>query len=106
MKRYEDRDAQHANKEPTFANFTFAEWVEALIPVFGEDGAREYAKNLFDTIARDGSNGYSLSMEFWALLARLGGSASARVAQMTQNFPDECLREIAAIRRAWDSRTR
>lgn len=87
----------------TFASFSFEEWIAALTPAYGPDGARLFTATLFGAIQETGSNGHSLPMEHWALLARLGKSAEARVAEMTRGFPEERLAEIAAIRRAWDS---
>lgn len=92
--------------ERRFANFTSAEWVAALTPLYGADGAMSFAQTLFNAIEEKGSNGYSLPMQFWALLGRLGPSADARVAEMTREFPEECLREIASIRTAFDSEDR
>ena len=98
---YAEKSAHGA--ESTFANFSFDEWIAALTPAYGSDGARHWAETLFSAIAQTGSNGYSLSMEHWALLSRLGESAAARVAEMTRHFPEACLVEIAAHRRAWDA---
>ena len=92
--------------KPTFANFSFEEWIAALTPLYGADGAREWAERLFTAISKTGSNGYSLPMEHWALLSRLGESAEARVAEMTRDFPDVRRAEIAALRRHWDSASR
>ena len=88
---------------PTFANFSFAEWVTALTPAYGPEGAERFVKELFDAIGSTGSNGYSLPMEHWALLSRLGPTAEARVDTMTRDFPEIRRDEIAALRRAWDS---
>jgi hypothetical protein len=88
----------------TYARFSFHEWIAALTHAFGLDGAKLWAETMFDAIAETGSNGYSLPMEHWALLSRLGESAEVRVAEMTRDFPEGCLVEIAAHRRAWDSR--
>jgi hypothetical protein len=89
----------------TFANFTAEEWIAALTPAYGSDGAKQFAEILFGAIREKGSNGYSLPMEHWALLARLSKSAEVRVAEMTRDFPEACLLEIAAHRRAFDSDT-
>lgn len=100
-----DEDMENTSDGPglTFANFTRDEWIAALTPAFGSDGAKQWAEMLFGAIQEHGSNGFSLPMEHWALLARLGKSAEARVAEMTRDFPEACLAEIAAHRRAWDS---
>ena len=100
-----DGNMENTSSEPdlTFANFSRDEWIAALTPAVGSDGARLWAETLFSAIQEKGSNGFSLPMEHWALLARLGKSAEARVAEMTRDFPEACLAEIAAHRRAWDS---
>lgn len=88
----------------TYANFSFDEWIAALTPAFGSDGAKQWAGMMFAAIKEvGGSNGFALPMEHWALLARLGESAEARVAEMTRDFPQACLIEIAAHRKAWDA---
>ena len=87
---------------PTFANFSFSEWVAALTHAWGPEGAEQFVKGLFDAIGSSPSNGYSLPMAHWALLSRLGPDAEARVEAMTRDFPETCLAEIAALRRAWD----
>jgi hypothetical protein len=98
-----DTDSTSGEPDLTFANFSFDEWMAALTPAYGADDAKLFAETLFSAIQEKGSNGFSLPMEHWALLARLGKSAEARVAEMTRDFPEACLIEIAAHRRAWDS---
>lgn len=98
-------DPENNGPDLPFANFSSDEWIAALTPFYGLDGAKQFAEMLFGSIREQGSNGYSLPMEYWALLARLGESAEARVAEMTRDFPQPCLLEIAAHRRAFDSNT-
>lgn len=87
----------------TFANFTLEEWIAALTPAWGPTAAEQFVGELFTQVAVKGSNGYSLPTFAWALLSRLGESAEARVAVLTQGFPEELLAEIARLRREWDS---
>jgi hypothetical protein len=101
-----DDDGENARDgtDLTYANFSFDEWIAALTPAYGSDGAKQWAEMMFTAIMEvGGSNGFSLPMEHWALLARLGESAEARVAEMTRDFPETCLIEIAAHRQTWDS---
>lgn len=72
-----------------FAGFSHQEWVKALSRLMSADSAEEVARDLFDQVERQGSNGYSLPAEMWAMLAYANEGGEERVRDSIRFAPEQ-----------------
>jgi hypothetical protein len=72
-----------------FAGFTSAEWTLAFSRLMDAETAAETVASLFEQIADEGSNGYSLPVEVWAMLAYVSEDGQERVAELVRHYPEE-----------------
>lgn len=59
-----------------FAGFTKAEWVQARALLVGDSEARAEIDDMFEMIARKGSNGFSIHAENFALLSLVSSACA------------------------------
>lgn len=82
-----------------FAGFSEDEWAACYRQIMPAPEAVAEARALFAAIeAAGGSNGYSLDVETWALLAAMSADAADRVAHLTADYPASVREQIFAAR--------
>jgi hypothetical protein len=72
-----------------FAGFTRAEWNLAFSRLMDAETAAETVASLFEQIDDEGSNGYSIPIELWAMLAYVSENGRERVGELVRHYPEE-----------------
>jgi hypothetical protein len=81
----------------SFAGFSKSEWVRALKRAMPQDDAEAHVNGLFDRLATDPSNGFSLSSDTFALLSMVSAEAEERVARMLSLYPEAFRDQVTAL---------